>query len=257
MFGLIRTVDRWFHRIDRCKQEYGLVTGLRVAAAIERLDRHPGPRAVIPATPPFLLRPRTTDRWTLDAVFNGGYYAHRGQPGLIIDAGAHIGCATMFFARRFPQARILALEPSADSFELLRFNAGAYPNVTTLRGALWGESGVIGVVGHANPTLISTGPEGREQVTAYTVPDLIRMLNAVRIDLLKIDIEGGERSVFSGDTSWLGSVGTIMIETHDSRFPDCTRTLFTALAPYDYRLLEVRTETLVIDIGPARPAKPS
>jgi len=35
-----------------------------------------------------------------------------------------------------------------------------------------------------------------------------------RIDVLKVDIEGAEVQLFSGDTSWLARVGMLMIEFH-------------------------------------------
>ena len=249
MFGPLRTLDRWIHRLDDCKQEFGLARCLPMAIALERLRVSRRPSLTIPARPPFLIRSGTTDLWTFDSVFRGGYYAHDGQqPKTIIDAGAHIGFASIYFARRFPEARILAVEPSPANFELLQYNVGGYPNVRAIHGALWGESGKIGLVDNSNFTDISVGPDGGEQVPAYTVPDLMRIAEIDRIDLLKMDIEGAEREVFSGNAFWLANVSTLILETHDMLREGCSRALFAALAKHDYRLRVVRPETLVIDI---------
>ncbi len=36
------------------------------------------------------------------------------------------------------------------------------------------------------------------------------------IDLLKMDIEGGEQALLTGDTAWLSSVNAIVAEFHPS-----------------------------------------
>src|SRR5579883_1485462 len=43
-------------------------------------------------------------------------------PRVIVDAGANIGAASLYFATRFPEATILALEPEQSNFQLLRKN---------------------------------------------------------------------------------------------------------------------------------------
>src|SRR4051794_24490398 len=41
---------------------------------------------------------------------------------LIIDAGAHVGGATHYFKRRYPRARVLAIEANPTTFRLLEKN---------------------------------------------------------------------------------------------------------------------------------------
>src|SRR5262245_59178053 len=55
-----------------------------------------------------------------------------GAPAVIIDAGANIGLASLYFAARFPQARILALEVEPSNFRMLTLNTRDYPQVTPL-----------------------------------------------------------------------------------------------------------------------------
>jgi FkbM family methyltransferase len=67
-------------------------------------------------------------------------------PEFIIDAGANIGLASVYFASRFPNARILAIEPERKNFEILVKNVERYPNVQPILGALWGERAEVEVV---------------------------------------------------------------------------------------------------------------
>lgn len=40
------------------------------------------------------------------------------EPEVIVDAGANIGLASIYFANKYPHARIVAIEPEASNFEL-------------------------------------------------------------------------------------------------------------------------------------------
>lgn len=52
------------------------------------------------------------------------------------------------------------------------------------------------------------------------------------VDLLKLDVEGGEREIFGPNSQeWLPSIANIVIELHG---PECEARFFEALQPYDY-----------------------
>ena len=78
---------------------------------------------------PLWLRLRTTDVSVFEEIIvNSEYhFEYAGEPRTIVDAGANIGLTSVFFANRFPQARIFAIEPEAQNFEMLKKNTGAYP----------------------------------------------------------------------------------------------------------------------------------
>ncbi len=44
---------------------------------------------------------------------------------------------------------------------------------------------------------------------------LFKKMDIKNIDLIKIDVEGSERAIFSGDLNWLQMVNHILIEIHD------------------------------------------
>ena len=58
----------------------------------------------------------------------------------------------------------------------------------------------------------------------------IKDMIADGVDLLKIDIEGGEKEVFSMDCAWLTRVRYMFLEIH----PGCWKTVFHALDTIGY-----------------------
>ena len=131
----------------------------------------------------------------------------------IIDAGANVGIATLFFHMRFPEARIVCIEPDPDNFELLRRNVASLPGVHVVNAALSDTSGTVGW--QAGPA----GYAGRiehsatRKVRALTLADLLRDHGIEHVDILKVDVEGAENMVLQ-DAAVLQKVDCIMLELH-------------------------------------------
>jgi tRNA G46 methylase TrmB len=91
---------------------------------------------------PVLLRKNTTDIPTFNEVFYWGEYAFDipKAPETIVDCGANIGLASVYFANRFPNAKIIAIEPEQSNFEMLQKNAAPYPNITCLQYGIWNRT---------------------------------------------------------------------------------------------------------------------
>src|SRR5262249_22735601 len=85
------------------------------------------------------LRGATTDVYCFDKVFLAQEYASTFPvaPKTVVDGGANIGMATLYFANKFPTARIIAIEPESDNARLLRRNCAGLANVTIIEAALW------------------------------------------------------------------------------------------------------------------------
>ncbi len=165
---------------------------------------------------PIVVRPRTDD---VHSVVNNAIREEYGQltstfaPRLIIDAGAYIGDTSAYFLSRFPASRVIALEPNQDSFPLASRNLKPYGDrVSLLKVALWSEATTVHFGGvQTGATISSSGIE----VPTTTIPLLMDNFGLDFIDLLKMDIEGAEFQVIpTGVGSWLGKVGTILLETH-------------------------------------------
>jgi FkbM family methyltransferase len=164
------------------------------------------------------------------------------EPKVIIDAGANVGYASAFFATQFPSAKIIAIEPEAANFQLLKQNTAAFPNVTALQAAIWPTSGRVDLL---DPGKGSWGFEAAEtghhaadarslgSVRAVTVDELMSEFNLAQVDILKVDIEGGEKALFAGTPEWLKKVGVVMIELHDDRQPGCSQNFYNATKDFD------------------------
>jgi FkbM family methyltransferase len=225
-------------------QSLGVVGGLTALFLLRARSGASGPtlRLQIPGSrTPFFLRGGTIDAWVFRQIFVQRQYDVEvsPEPHLIIDAGANIGCASVFFACRYPQATILAIEPDAANFEMLSMNAAPYRTIVPIRAAVWGRPEVLAI---ANPNSKSwefqTRPASAgdvDKVVGLTIDELLTWAGAPRIDILKIDIEGAEKQVFSGHCDrWLGRVGAIFAELHDRLEPECSETFRLATAPYGF-----------------------
>ena len=57
-----------------------------------------------------------------------------------------------------------------------------------------------------------------------------------RPDILKIDVEGAEKEIFSKNyESWLGKVNVIMIELHDHIRGGCAKTFYSATDKFNFK----------------------
>lgn len=137
-----------------------------------------------------------------------------GQFRTVVDVGANVGLAALFFLQRFPVSRLICVEPEAGNFSLLQANLRGTPAVT-VQAALSPTDGTLRI--DASPQAynakIST-EAGATEVPAISMRTLLQTQNLTWVDLLKIDIEDYEQHVFAGPTEWLAQVNTLLIEIH-------------------------------------------
>ena len=178
---------------------------------------------------PVRIRPGTTDAATYVQVIVRGEYSFDlpFSPEIIIDAGANIGMASIYFANRYPKARIIAIEAEARNYALLAKNVAPYPMITPIHAALWNRDGEISV-SEPDPQDGMYGEWGfitREgqgpKVRAITVPTLMREMQLHAVDVFKVDIEGAELEVFQTG-SWIDYMRCLMVELHDQFRPGCS-----------------------------------
>jgi len=202
---------------------------------------------------PVFARARSSDKTAFEQVFVFDHYDTSFleiQPRIIIDGGANAGFATRLFALRYPEARIFAVEPEESNFELLLHNTRHLPAVVPIRAALWNRPASLAI---ANPQdekwafrVAERSGEGLAPVSAVTIPDIMRRAGADGVDILKLDIEGAERELFSSAYEWwLGRVNTIIIELHDELRPGCGAAFYGAIARFRFRQFQ-RGEHVVL-----------
>lgn len=129
--------------------------------------------------------------------------SHVRRGDYVIDVGAFNGDWTIGLSEAVGEAGlVLAIEPSAEIFELLRFNVGRFPwaNVICRNEAIgaaearaeYGEQWVNNYGGrYIKPS--ESGP-----LTVTTLSSLARRVSARRVDFIKIDVEGFEVNVLEG-----------------------------------------------------------
>jgi FkbM family methyltransferase len=215
---------------------------------------------------PFFLRCRTSDIATFDQIFIDEEYdciASR-PPQVILDAGANVGLASIYFANRFPEARIFAIEPESKNFETLRLNVAPYSNIVPLHAALWNKNeeinlldpgfGEWGFVTEQVGTEPIVRGEVCQKVRGVTVDTLISEYRLDRIDILKMDIEGTEREVFQDPSAWVGQIEALIVELHDRIKPGCSVSFYRWVKEFDYEWKQ--GENVFLTRGPwlTRPA---
>jgi FkbM family methyltransferase len=185
---------------------------------------------------PVHLRIRTTDTSTYAEILLRGEYALDlpFSPKTIVDGGANIGMASIYFTHRYPEAKVIAIEPEASNFAVLARNVRHYPSIIPVHAALWSQDGQISVSepdpatgAHGNWGFVTREGPG-VQVRAVTMRTLMRETGIPTIDLAKIDVEGAEQELFE-DPGWVVGLGCLMIELHDRFRPGCTEAVESAM----------------------------
>ena len=182
------------------------------------------------------------------------------HPAYILDAGAHIGCSSIYYALKYPGAHILAVEAEASNFRQLCRNVENLSTIRPLHAAVFHHSGQVVVTNPGeqpwgfivgNPD--QAPPDSSSMIRAMTIGELIQLSGFPRIDILKLDIEGAEREIFETDAlSWLPLVRVMTIELHDRFKPGCTQSFENAISGTTHKL--IRTLNNVVWINLSTPA---
>ena len=200
---------------------------------------HFADKLCLPQPPLWRIRPRQVDH-PLQARLRGSsdlsvfeqifidqeYFCLRDldEPFLVLDLGANVGYSSAYFLNVYPKARIVAVEPDEWNLAICKANLLPYGDrVLLLHGAAWSRPTTLRL-------LRGTFADGREWTTqveefteegtsasvqAWDVGTLIDMCGGSMVDLLKVDIERAELSVFGeGASCWLERIRNICIELH-------------------------------------------
>ena len=182
------------------------------------------------------MRPGTSDFSCFRQIFMDGDYELDlpQRPDVIVDVGANIGLASIFFAKRYDPSRIIALEPDPSNFEMLQRNTKGITAVTCLNQALWKNTGRLSLEQGVHDkwgVQVREDAGGKSTVQAIDMATLMQQHRLEHIDLLKIDIEGAEVDVLSANcSSWLPKVKVLVIELHDHLRGGCTAAFNTAIS---------------------------
>jgi FkbM family methyltransferase len=174
-----------------------------------------------------ICRPNTSDKDVFGQIFIEREYScldDLSNVDLVIDCGANVGYSSAYFLTRFPECKVICVEPDLSNFKVLEKNMAPYKErVELIRSGIWS---------HTTDLKISEEPygDGREwsvqvreckmgeipEMQAIDIGTLLRESGQNKISILKMDVEGAEAVVFGRNyESWLSCVDNMVIELHD------------------------------------------
>ena len=188
---------------------------------------------------PFFYRPNTLDSYTIREIFCKDEYDFdlQIQPRFIIDGGANIGLTSLFFANKYKDTKILAIEPEENNYKLLERNTSVYKNITILKAAIWKKTTNVKVKDRGFGIRGFVVEEVEKEIPgSFRSTSISQLLPAnKKIDLLKLDVEGSEKYIFEDNyEEWLPNVKYLIIELHDRMIKGCSQSVFRAIAKYNF-----------------------
>lgn len=130
------------------------------------------------------------------------------KPGMtVVDVGAHIGYFTRIFSRLVGSSGlVLAFEADPKNFEWLQKNTARLKNVKNFQLAVTDKAGTVDFyhyeekmgVGSLLPNVPLDFKKTKINVPASDLDSFFAKLGVSKIDLIKMDIEGGEYTALRG-----------------------------------------------------------
>jgi FkbM family methyltransferase len=169
----------------------------------------------------------TADERVIDHSFGNDIYfstvpEYKPKPDhVVLDIGAHIGTFALLAGSKVPQGRVVAVEASAETFDLLRINVALNKlnNITPLHMAVSDKIGTAYL--HHDPhgnwghSLYHNEGGGQEKVETITLGALLKKHNIERVDLVKFNCEGAEYDILlSAEPGLLSRIGFMIVLYH-------------------------------------------
>lgn len=165
----------------------------------------------------------------------------------VVDVGANVGYFSLMAAQRFPDARIVAIEPIPSVFGCLQRNTSHCERVTVINCAIADRPGLLTMSFRPEMSAISSVTDtGDVTVDSRTLDEVVESLGLNSIDLLKIDTESYEAHVLRGGQRALSMTKYLLIEvTIEGNANYTVPGLFSLLAqdPLNFQLVAIRNFT--------------
>lgn len=173
------------------------------------------PDAVVAQPYPYLAEYREKEEIARDAYF------HRYEPkagDVVMHVGAGAGWEVNLLSRSVgPTGHVFVIEAQPRTFEWLskRVAASRLSNVTPICVAVSDHEGVVSISDMDRHQLNRLVEGQGVEVTCTTIPQILIDHDIDHVDLLSINIEGGEGAALSGLGSAAQSIRRIAVSCHD------------------------------------------
>ena len=172
------------------------------------------------------VKPRSSDLFTIYEIYRDGGYSPKleytpANIKTIVDLGANIGVFSLWASRFFSAQKIYAVEMEHDNFAQLTHNIAIndlQEVILPVQVAIFAKSGLVGIrrMGGLGFHMVNVN-EKEHTVKALSLADFLAEQHIETIDLLKIDIEGGEKYLMTPENEEIfrTRVGYVFLESHD------------------------------------------
>jgi len=188
--------------------------------AVHEPRRHGGQIAVTPYRFKYVDAMSTWPQWDDIFIHQSLDFASDVPSPRILDCGANIGLASIYFKRRHPLATLTAFEADPRLASICRSNLAvneATEQVDVKEAAVWTVEGTLEFIceGTDSGAIASLGEP--IQGPLMSVPSVrLRDWLDEPVDLLKLDVEGAELSVLEDCRDRLCNVRAMFVEVHES-----------------------------------------
>lgn len=162
----------------------------------------------------------------------------RGNTPVIVDAGANIGAASLWFLDAFKGCQVVAIEPDDQNAIILRRNLVADRSATVLEAAIGSQAGRV-EISRAEGGWATRTRRAEEGVSVVTINQAVAVVPQGELFIVKVDIEGFESDLFSTNLDWLDQASAVFVEPHDWMVPEqrTSRSFQRAFAERDFDIL--------------------
>jgi FkbM family methyltransferase len=170
------------------------------------------------------------------------------EPKIIIDGGAYVGYSSMYYAMTYPNAIIYAIEPNPILYHILVANTKNIQNIKPINAALWNKHTQLQLIDYSciGDWAYETIESNEGHIRCITIDDILEMTDHKKIDILKLDIEGSEKELFSSNYKWLNYTNIIIIELHDRMRKDCSKMFYKAINKYTWSIYKNNEKIILI-----------
>lgn len=176
------------------------------------------------------VRPGSSDWWEMFSILSGAEYVKLEDflpPGLnntslvIVDAGANIGLFSIYVNKLFLVNKLILIEPDADNLRMMKSNIAlnksilGAANIKVIEDALYQKDGDVCFNNLGRHNMCRISESGNLRVKAISIKNLFNINNLEYVDIMKIDIEGGEWNLLTIENEqYFKVVHFLIIEYH-------------------------------------------